>query len=215
MVNRVVSAVSAVVYTVGFVLVSSIPGGGGDTTTADFDDFYVNDDQTAIPVIGAFLIALGAIGLMWFFQTATDTSDIGRFGRSAGMLGVALVAASASILAAPAGMQNFGDAEFVGQGVAHAFAAGGFIMMLVPGSLLLGAAIAAICASGRRSGRVPSWLAITGYIAAILQLVAVIWLPSFAVPLWILAAAAAGVWGMGGEEDDAALSRTLSRGTAS
>jgi hypothetical protein len=191
---RWVGAVGAIIYGVGFFFVSAAPG-GGDTDTADFEDFYVTDDNTAIVIIGMFTLTIGALALLWFFhvlRTAIATDDAG-FGWAAAALGLALVVTGAGLLAGPSGVQAFSDAEFVGVPVAHALAQSGFAVMLVPGSLFLGVGVAALSIAGRNVGVLLPWVAIIGLVAAVLQLAAFIWIPSLAIPLWVLIASIAGV----------------------
>jgi hypothetical protein len=94
------------------------------------------------------------------------------------------------MLAGPSGVQAFSEAEFVGEPVAHALAQAGFATALIPGALLLGAGVAAFAFANRRAGVLPSWVSIIGYVAAALQLAAIIWIPFFAIPLWVIIAAA-------------------------
>ena len=184
----------AVVYAVGFFLVSSVPG-GGDVDASDFRDFYVKDENTSLPIIGLFVLTFGALALLWFFQelrTILASPEAG-LGFGAIALGLAIVATGASVLTGPSGVQAFSDFGFVGQPVAHAFAQAGFAAMLVPGSLLLGLGVAVLSFEGRKAGALASWVSIAGFVAAALQLVAIIWIPSFAIPLWALLAGVAGV----------------------
>jgi hypothetical protein len=191
---RWVGALGAVIYAVGFVLVSSAPG-GGDVDAADFEDFYVTDDNTAMVIVGMFVLTIGAIALLWFFhvlRTEIATTDAG-FGWAAAALGLALVVVGGSLLAGPSGVQAFSDAEFVGQPVAHALAQSGYAVMLVPGSLFLAVGVAVLSLAGRKAAVLLPWVAIAGLVAAVLQLAAIIWIPSFAIPLWILLASIIGV----------------------
>jgi hypothetical protein len=185
--GRWIGVAGAVLYAVGFVLVSSVPG-GGDVDASDFEDFYVTDENTALPVIGLFVLTIGALGMLWFFhalRAAIGTAD-GSLGWAAAALGVAVVTTGGSILAGPSGVQAFSDADFVGAPVAHAFAQAGFAAMLVPGALALGAGVAMISFAGRRGGLLVPWVAIAGFVAAGLQLLAFIWIPHFAIPLWVI-----------------------------
>jgi hypothetical protein len=191
---RWVGAVGALIYAVGFVLVSSAPG-GGDVDAADFEDFYVTDDNTAVVIIGMFVLTIGAMALLWFFhvlRTAIATTDA-SFGWAAAALGLTLVVAGAGLLAGPSGVQSFSDAEFIGQPVAHALAQSGYAVMLVAGSLFLGLGVAVLSLAGRRAGVLRPAVAIAGLVAAVLQLAAFIWIPSFAIPLWILIASIIGI----------------------
>jgi hypothetical protein len=192
-VSRWVGVLGALVYAVGFVLVSSAPG-GGDPDPSDFQDFYVEDENTILPVIGLFVLALGALALLWFFhelRTALASPDAG-FGWASAALGLALVVGGAGLIAAPSAALEFSDFEFVGRPIALTFAQAGFGVMLVPGALFLGLGVGALSLSGRRTGVLVSWVAIAGIVAALLQLVALIWIPSFAIPLWVLLAGIGG-----------------------
>ena len=191
--GRWIGIAGAIVYGVGFFLVSSVPG-GGDVDASDFEEFYVEDENTALPVIGLFVLTLGALALLWFFyelRTTLGTAE-GGFGWAATALGLAIVVTGASILAGPSGVQAFSDADFVGAPVAHALAQAGFAAMLVPGSLMLGAGVAGLSFAGRRTGVLVPWVAIAGFVAGALQLFSFIWIPHFAIPLWVILAGAAG-----------------------
>jgi hypothetical protein len=193
-IGRWIGIVGAIVFAVGFVLASSAPG-GGDVDTADFEKFYVTDDKTALPIIGVALVSLGLIAVLWFFYelraAMLGAEMLTGFAWTATALGLALVAAGTCMLAGPSGVQAFSEAEFVGEPVAHALAQAGFATALMPGALLLGAGVATFAFANRRAGVLPSWVSIVGYVAAALQLAAIIWIPFFAIPLWVIIAAAA------------------------
>jgi hypothetical protein len=193
-IGRWIGIVGAIVFAVGFVLASSVPGGGG-VDDADFEKFYVTDDNTVLPIIGVVLLSLGLIAVLWFFYELRSAligdELLAGFAWIATALGLALVAAGACILAGPSGAQAFGDAEFVGVPVAHALAQAGFATMLVPGALLLGAGVVVFAFANRRALMFPRWVSILGYVAGALQLAAIVWIPFFAIPLWVVIAAAA------------------------
>ena len=110
----------------------------------------------------------------------------------AAALGLVLIVGGACLLAAPSGVQASSDAGFVGEPVANTMAQAGFATMLISGGLFLGVGVAVLSLAGRRTGVLLPWVAIAGLIAAVLQLAAIIWIPSFAIPLWVLAASIAG-----------------------
>jgi hypothetical protein len=186
---RWIGLLGAVVYTVGFFLVSSAPG-GGDVDSSDFEEFYVTDDKTALPIIGLIVLTLGALAILWFLYSlrASIPDRAAEFGWITAALGLTAVLVGGSLLAGPSGAQAFSDSEFVGEGVAHALAQAGFAAMLGPGSMLLGLGIAVLSYTGGRARVLPSWVVIVGYVAAVLQLAAFIWIPHVAIPLWVVIA---------------------------
>ena len=178
--------VGAVVFLVGFVMLSSVPG-GGDPDPADFEDYYVTDDNTALAIAGLLILSAGLILVVLFlhYLRTAMASDTSRLAFASGVAGLAVVGVGACLLAAPSAVQAFSDEEFVGQPVAHTFASAGFGVMLIPGALLVGLAIAVFSIVGRMSGAFPAWLSIIGYVVAALQLIALIWLPFLVVPVWL------------------------------
>jgi hypothetical protein len=185
-----------VVLLVGFFLVSSVPG-GGDTDPSDFQDYYVTDDKTGLAIAGLLVLSAGIILLLLFLHYLRThvASDLSRLAFTSGVAGFAVLGAGACLLSAPSAVQVFSDEEFVGQEVAHTFASAGFGVMLIPGALLIGLAIAAYAIGGRASGSLPAWVSIVGYVVAVLQLLALIWLPFLLVPVWMALASIGGASG--------------------
>lgn len=77
--------------------------------------------------------------------------------------------------------------------MAHALAQAGWAAILIGGALFLGLAIALYSAAARRTGALLGWVSIAGFVVAALQLVAFIWLPSLAIPIWFILTAVTGV----------------------
>ena len=185
--------VGAVVFLVGHIMVSSVPG-GGDVDPSDFDDYYVTDDKTGLAIAGLIIVSVGVILLVLFLHhlRTTIASDFSRLAFASGMAGFSVYVVGATLLASPSAVQAFSDADFVGEEVAHTFASAGFGAILIPGALLIGLAIAAFSFAGRQTGMLPSWVTIIGYIVAVLQLASIIWLPFLLVPVWLALASIAG-----------------------
>jgi hypothetical protein len=181
--------VGAVVFVVGFVMVSSVPG-GGDPDPADFEEYYLTDDNTGLAIAGLLILSAGVIVLVLFlhYLRTQISTDLSRLAFASGVAGLAVVGTGACVLAAPSAVQAFSDEEYVGQQIAHTFASAGFGVMLIPGALLLGLAIACYSLSGRANGSLPAWVAIVGIIVAVLQLLAIIWIPFLLVPVWMVLA---------------------------
>ena len=193
---RWVGLAGAVVFIVGMFLLSAVPG-GGDVDASDFEEFYVEDDQTGLALPAMYALTLGAIAMSWFLFGLRDLvgTSLGRFGAAAAILGLGLFVVGAGVIVGPSGVQAFSDEPFVGANVAHALAQAGWAIALVGGSLFAGAGIGALCLASRAAGGLTPWVAIAGLVVAVLQLGGVIWLPTLLVPLWVGVAALAGVVG--------------------
>jgi hypothetical protein len=191
---RWIGLAGAVVFLVGMFLLSAVPG-GGDVDAADFEEFYVEDDQTGLALPAMYALTLGAIGMSFFFFTLSEVvrSPLGRFGARTAIVGLGLFVVGAGVIVGPSGVQAFGDEPFVGANVAHAMAQAGWSIALVGGALFVGAGIGMLCVASRSAGGLVPWVAIAGIVVAVLQLAGVIWLPTLLIPLWVAVAAMAGV----------------------
>jgi hypothetical protein len=101
-------------------------------------------------------------------------------------------------VAGPAGVQVNSNEPFVGNAVAHAMAQAGFGVMLIGGAMFLGLGVGVLAFEGRRLGVLVPWVGIAGIVAGVLQLAGYIWLPMFAIPLWVLIVAVTGLHAEGG-----------------
>ena len=188
--------VGAVVFLAGLFMVSSVPG-GGDPDPSDFEKYYVTDDKTGLAIAGLLVLSAGVIILVLFLHHLRTmiATEVTRLAFASGVAGFAVVMVGAALLASPSAVQAFSDADYVGEPIAHTFAAAGFGVMLVGGALLIGLAIAAFSFAGRQTALFPSWVTITGYVAAVLQLAALFYLPFLVAPLWLALASIAGTRG--------------------
>lgn len=182
-----VGIAAAIVYIVGHILLAPVPG-GGDTSADDFQKFYVRDDNTGVAIAGVLVLTIGCLGMLWFFHEVREHMEtpLARAGFVSTAIGLGLVAAGAAIVAAPSGVQLNSDEPFVGNAVAHALAQAGWGVMLIGGAMFLGLGVGMLAVAGRRLGVLVPWVGIAGIVAAVLQLVGYIWLPIFAIPLWVL-----------------------------
>lgn len=197
-----VGIAAAIVYIVGHILLAPVPG-GGDTNADDFQKFYVTDDNTGVAIAGVLVLTIGCLGMVWFFHEVLEhvETPLARAGFVSTAVGLALVAAGAAILAGPSGVQFNSDEPFVGNEVAHALAQAGYGVMLIGGAMFLGLGVGMLAVDGRRLGVLVPWVGIAGIVAAVLQLVGYIWLPIFAIPLWVLIVAITRLRAVGGSAE--------------
>ena len=197
--TSLVGIAAAIVYIGGHILLAPIPG-GGDTTAEDFQKFYVTDDNTGVAIAGVLVLTIGCLGMLWFFHEVREhiETPLARAGFVSTAVGLALVVAGAAIVAGPSGVQFNSDEPFVGNAVAHALAQAGYGVMLIGGAMFLGLGVGMLAVAGRRTGVLVPWVGIAGIVAAVLQVVGYIWLPMFAIPLWVLIVAITGLRSVGG-----------------
>jgi hypothetical protein len=187
---RWVGLAGAVVYLAGMFIISAIPG-GGEPDGRDFEKFYVEDENTVLGIVGVLVLTVGCLGILWFLHELRQRvgSSLGGLGFTSAALGLALVAAGAGIIAGPSAVQEFGNGAYVGDNVAHALAQSGYGVMLAAGALFLGLGVGVLSYAARQTATLVSWVAIAGIVVAVLQLVAVFWIPSLLVPVWVGVAA--------------------------
>jgi len=197
----------AVLFTVGIIMVSSVPG-GGEPEPKDFPDFYDSSGKRTTVLIGAYVLAIACLVLIAFFHALRtrialrSNGLVPGWGFAAGAFGLTAVAISAGLLGAPAAVQSFGNGDYVGIHVAHAFAEAGFGIMLIPGMLGVALAVFTLSLAGRRSGAIQGWLGIMGMVVAVLLLASLIFLPMVLFPIWLLVA---GIASLRGTPEPAAL----------
>ncbi|HVR33516.1 MAG TPA: hypothetical protein VMS74_12530 [Acidimicrobiia bacterium] len=192
------STVGALLFSVGYLLVLVIPG-GGTTAEADFTAFYVGRDS----FFDVFLLFLALVGgawaLVWFFTELSariPESTLRRVGYAASLIGAAGLSIGGALLFAPVGVQmNSAGSAFVGSPIAHTLAQAGLGTILVAGMYSFALAVGLFSIALRRSGLVPSWLAIAGIVVAVLMLGSYIWVPGYLLPVWMVVLGVVGVRG--------------------
>src|SRR5664279_5389804 len=103
-----------------------------------------------------------------------------------GSLFVALGLVSVMARVAVPGGKVFGDVPIATGDLARQLDNIGQAILLVPGALTAGAFTAVVSYSARREAILPGWLTVTGYVVAVLQLAAGLFLPFVLFILWVL-----------------------------
>jgi hypothetical protein len=178
------------------LMVASTP----DTKKSDSPDLVAtkylvwlhNSGHRTSVVIGAFMLVLAALALVWFASALA-----GRYaGPGSPMLAFALLAAvgiTASIAGplATIGGYVFGGEPLTNDGhVVWLLVESMFALILVVFGLACSAFIATVLLAARRS--LPTWLVVFGWIAVIAGVVGVFFIPLGLIVLWFLAA---GIYG--------------------
>jgi Domain of unknown function (DUF4386) len=177
-----------VLFVVGFIIFSTPDD---NKNTAQWARWWTDSGHRASAIIGAYLMALGVLAFVWFAWTLRE-----RVGEGGGLMftfasifaAIALV--STLLRAAIPGGKVFGNTPVpAGGDLARQFDNIGFAALLVAGALAAGVFVALASYLASRSGVLPGWLTIAGYVAAALQLVATFFFPFILFFVWVLIAA--------------------------
>jgi MFS family permease len=176
--------VFAILFVLGMIMMN-LPVGGGASSDDEIREFYANSDDRTRVVISTYLLALAAVAFMPFLAGLYLGALI------AGIAFIALLMAGAAALGAIAGGIQLGDEPelLADTGIARFLGHTGYALILIMGAFSAAAMIA--MASARiiqHPGIAARWVAWAGFVLAAILLVAVIFLPMVALPIWVLIA---------------------------
>jgi hypothetical protein len=186
---------AAVTFVVGLILVSNSPD--DSDTDAQVLAWYTDHGHRVGNLIGAFMLAFCGLFVLWFVGGLRQRlrAAEGPGGRLANIaLGgaaafVSMLWIGASALGAVSAGQEFGSIpDLHTADVARYLGATGFVAILIFGAFGAIAMIDAASIVVMRTGILPKWFAWLGFVAAIVLLFGVIFLPMIALPIWLLAA---------------------------
>jgi hypothetical protein len=176
-----------VLFVVGFI---SFPEPDNNKNTARWVRWWTDSGHRTGALIGAFLMVLGVLAFVWFASSLRD-----RLGEGSGLMltfgsifaAIALV--SIVVRVSIAGAKQFGDTPVPTGDFARQFDQIGFGLLLTAGALTAGLFVVLASYQASRSGALPGWLCVAGYIVGALQLVAAVLVPFVLFLLWVLIAA--------------------------
>lgn len=173
-----------VLFVAGFII---FPTPSDNKDTVKWERWWTASGHRAGAIVGAYLMVLGLLAFVWFMWSLNQRlRDRGGMMITFGSLFVALAMISALVRASIAGSKQFGDTPVPPGDFARQFDQIGFGVLLVAGALAAGAFVATASYLARRDAIVPGWLTIAGYVVAVLQLAAALFLPFALFPLWVL-----------------------------
>jgi hypothetical protein len=183
--------VFVVLFVAGF-MVFTTPDDNKDT--AKWAKWWNDSGHRAGAVIGAYLMVLAVLAFVWFMRSLQRRvggagSIQGGMMVTFGSIFVVLVLVSALTRASIPGGKVFGDTPIPpGADLSRQLDNLGFALMLVAGAISAGAFLAVASYLARASGALPGWLAIAGFVIAVLQLAAGFFFPFVLFVLWVLVA---------------------------
>jgi hypothetical protein len=191
----VAGVLAAVTFVVGLLFVSDSPD--NTDTDAQILAWYAKHSHRVGILVGAFILAFCGLFFLWFVSGLRQRlrAAEGPGGRLAnvalggGVLFVGMLWAGAATLGAIPAEQSFGGGPPL-----HAADLGRFVPSIGYGAILVFGAFGAIAMIDAasivimRTGVLPKWLAWLGFVAAVVLLFGVVFLPMIALPIWLVAA---------------------------
>lgn len=191
----IAGVLAAVTFVIGLILVSNTPD--NNDTDAQVVAWYADHGHRLSVLIGVYFLAFCGLFFLWFASGLRQRlrEAEGPGGRLANValggaiLFVGMLWVGAAALAAIPGAESLGDSTPLRVAdIARFVPSIGFGAILIFGAFGAIALIDATSIVAMRSGSLPNWFAWLGFVAAVVLLFAVIFLPMIALPIWLLAA---------------------------
>jgi hypothetical protein len=185
---------AAVTFVVGLIFAANSPD--NNDTDAQVLAWYANHGHRVGVIVGAFVLAFCGLFVLWFASGLRQRlrAAEGPGGRLASIafggaiLFVAMLWTGAAVLAAIPAAQEFGNTPPLQTAdLARFLPSAGFGAILVFSAFGAIAFIDATSIVILRTGILPKWFAWLGFVATVVLLFGVVFLPMVALPIWLLA----------------------------
>ena len=187
----------AVLFTMSLFL-WNLPVGGGSSTDEVIRAYYADEGNRTRLVVATYVLAVAGLAFSLFlaalYSTLRVVESAPRFLSlvvliSGAVFVAMLMSAGAAIGALASGMSLGGEPATLGDtGVARFLGHMGYLFVLLYGAFAAIALMVATSLVTLRTAVFPRWLAWAGFVAAVLLLAGIIFLPMLAFPLWVLGA---------------------------
>jgi hypothetical protein len=187
------SPLAGVAFAVFLLIALGVSGNGPGDTPDEVADWYADEGNRGAAFFVFFLLAGAALAFLWFLgalrgvlvRAEGDPARWTALAFGAGVASATLLLASASLYITPAATAGQEDFPF-DPSTAKAFTNAGFALL---GCSTMTGALVALATSivAYRTGLLPRWLALVGFVVAPLLLFTVFFFPLFAWLAWVLA----------------------------
>lgn len=176
-----------VLFVAGFGAISTP---SNNKNTAQWAGWWNDSGHRAGAIVGAYLMVLGVFAFVWFASSLRDQfREGGGLMFAFGSIFAAIALVSIMVRVSIPGAKQFGSTPVpAGGDLARQFDQIGFALLLVAGALAAGLFVGMAAYLARRSGTLPGWLTIAGYVVAVLQLAASFFFPFLLFLLWVFVA---------------------------
>lgn len=183
----------AALFIASLLMLRGQPDAG--STAGEIERWYLGHDANRIGLIGLYLVPFSGIAFLWFIAVIRshvgDREDqfFATVFLGSGLLFVAMLFAAAATASAPLASVKFQHAPVPGAdeiGLARALA---YTLLYVYAVRVAAVFVIAVSTIGLRTGSMPRWLVITGYVIALAMLFSVSFYKFVVLlfPLWVAA----------------------------
>lgn len=184
---------SGIAYVVLFVVALVVSGDGAGNTAQEYADYYADSTNRTREIFTLFLLIGAALVLLWFVaalrgilvRAEGEAARWTALAFGAGVASASLLCVAASLFAAPAILAEDGDFE-LDPGAGSLFANAGYAAF-VSSVMIAGMLVFATSIVSARTGVLPRWLGLVGFLVAAIMLFAVFFFPLFVWLAWLLA----------------------------
>jgi hypothetical protein len=183
----------AALFVASIVLLENHPKRG--SSAAEIRDFYLGDDRQSVALVGLYLAPFAGIAFLWFIGAIR--SRIGeredRFFATvflgSGLLFVAMLFVAAAATGAPMAAVQFHDAPAPSADAIAIARSLGYTLLYVCGIRAAAVFMIATSTIALKTGALPRWLVVLGYLIAIVLLLSVTSLQLLVLlfPAWVAA----------------------------
>jgi hypothetical protein len=187
--------VFAVLFVVGFLLVSDTPD--GDESNAEWIRYFADEDNRRMIVIGAIIWAVAVLAFLVFLgvlrerlrNASAGAEWISTVAFASGLVFAAMLAVAGLGAGSVAASVEFGDAPIVRDAdVLRTFESLGFGALVLFGAASAGLLIITSSIAAGRGALLPRWLVVAGYVVGVIVLLGgLFFLPLILFVLWMLA----------------------------
>jgi hypothetical protein len=158
---------------------------------------YTDSGKRAGLTIGVYLLAAAGLSFVWFLASLRERLRRDAVGTAlptiafaGGLVYVAMLftaGAAFGVLPLAIGVGEL-ESETVDPALARVLVQLGFTILLIYGLLAASVMVLAVSLAALKTGALPRWIAIAGFVVAPLLLLGPIYMPQLLVPLWSIAA---------------------------
>jgi hypothetical protein len=167
-----------------------------DAPVREWTEHFQDSGDRTLSILGGYSMALAGLAFLCFVwavrgrlrRSEVDPHGLSTLAYGSGLVFVAMLFASGAAMTTVAASVEFGDNPVPDGEFARQFENLGFGLLLLYAMFAVAVCIAATSGSALRTGVLPRWLVIAGFVVAVLVGVfGVIFLPMILLVLWVLA----------------------------